>query len=70
MSNDAALLGARLSPLVVLLAPQGYGLGYTQGKTLRDKSNTGVKMGDERKKRRERKARRQRQRSKSPERLI
>ena len=70
VSNDAALLGERLSPLFVLLAPLGYGLGYTQGKTLRDKINTGIKMGDERKKRRERKARRQRQRSKSPERLI
>ena len=58
------------SPLFVLLAPLGYGLGYTQGRKLRDKINTGIKMGDDRKKRRERKARKQRQRSKSPERLI
>lgn len=70
VSNDAALLAERLSPLFVLAAPLGYGLGYTQGKTLRDKINTGIKMGDDRKKRRERKARKQRQRSKSPERLI
>ena len=68
--NDAALLAERLSPLFVLLAPLGYGLGYTQGRKLRDKINTGIKMGDDRKKRRERKARKQRQRSKSPERLI
>ena len=54
----------------MLLAPLGYGLGYTQGRKLRDKINTGIKMGDDRKKRRERKARKQRQRSKSPERLI
>ena len=68
--NDAALLAERLSPLFVLLTPLGYGLGYTQGRKLRDKINTGIKMGDDRKKRRERKARKQRQRSKSPERLI
>ena len=70
VGNDAALLAERLSPLFVLLAPLGYGVGYTQGKAMRDKINTGIKMGDDRKKRRERKARRQRQRSKSPERLI
>ena len=68
--NDVALLAERLSPLFVLLAPLGYGLGYTQGRKLRDKINTGIKMGDDRKKRSERKARKQRQRSKSPERLI
>ena len=48
MGNDAALLAERLSPLFVLLAPLGYGVGYTQGKALRDKINTGIKMGDDR----------------------
>lgn len=70
LGNEASLLAERLSPLFVLIAPLGYGLGYTQGKRLRDRINTGIKMGDDKKKRRERKARRQRQRSKSPERLI
>lgn len=70
LGDGAALLAERLSPLFVLIAPLGYGLGYMQGKKLRDRINTGIKMGDDKKKRRERKARRQRQRSKSPERLI
>ena len=70
LGNEASLLAERLSPLFVLIAPLGYGLGYAQGKRLRDRINTGIKMGDDKKKRRERKARRQRQRSKSPERLI
>ncbi|MCI6040074.1 MAG: hypothetical protein MR742_06090 [Clostridiales bacterium] len=70
VSNDAALLAERLSPLFVLIAPLAYGLGYTQGTKMRDKINTGIKMGDDKKKRRERKERKQRQRSKAPERLI
>lgn len=68
--EDATVLIERLSPVLLLLAPVGYGLGYLQGPALRTKINTGIKMGDEKKKRRERKARRQRQRSKTPERLI
>ena len=69
MGNDAALLAERLSPLFVLLAPLGYGLGYTQGKPARQNQHR-YQNGRRPKKRRERKARRQRQRSKSPERLI
>ena len=38
VSNDAALLGERLSPLFVLLAPLGYGLGYTREKPCATKS--------------------------------
>lgn len=68
--DGATLLAERLSPLLVLIAPLGYGLGYRQGLKLRMKINTGIKMGDDKKKRRERKARRRRQRSSSPERLI
>lgn len=67
---DAALLAERLSPLFVLIAPLGYGLGYMQGLNARARINTGIKMGDDKKKRRERKKRKQRQRAKSPERLI
>lgn len=68
--EDATVLVERLSPALILLAPVGYGLGYLQGPALRTRINTGIKMGDEKKKRRERKARKQRQRSKTPERLI
>ncbi len=72
IGDDAALLAERLSPLLLLIAPMFYGLGYSRGLHLRARINTGIKMGDEKKKRRERKARkqRQRQRSKEPERLI
>lgn len=67
---DAALTAERLSPLFVLIAPMSYALGYTQGLNARARINTGIKMGDDKKKRRERKKRKQRQRSKTPERLI
>ena len=70
MGADAALMAERLSPLFILIAPLGYGLGYTQGLIARARINTGIKMGDDKKKRRERKKRKQRQRSKTPERLI
>ena len=67
---DALLLVERLSPLLVLVAPVWYGVGYTQGLNYRARINTGIKMGDDKKKRRERKARKKRQQSKTPERLI
>lgn len=70
LGNDALLLMERLSPLLVLVAPLGYGIGYAQGQSLRDKVHTGIKLGDEKKKSRERKARKKRQRSAAPERLI
>ena len=70
MGAEATLMAERLSPLFVLIAPLGYALGYTQGLNARAKINTGIKMGDDKKKRRERKKRKQRQRSKTPERLI
>ena len=67
---EACLLAERLSPLLILIAPMGYALGYSQGLRFRTRINTGIKMGDDKKKRKERKARKQRQRSKAPERLI
>ncbi len=70
ISEDAALLAERLSPLLVLIAPLGYGYGYRRGLKLRARINTGIKMGDAKKKKRERKARKQRQQSRAPERLI
>ncbi|MEG2949398.1 MAG: hypothetical protein RR946_01815 [Clostridia bacterium] len=70
IGDYAALLVERLSPLLVLIAPMGYGFGYARGVDLRTKINTGIKMGDDKKKRKERKARKQRQRSSAPERLV
>lgn len=67
---DAVLWVERLSPLLILIAPMGYAIGYAMGQVQRDKINTGIKMGDDKKKRKERKARKQRQRSSAPERLI
>jgi len=68
--NDAALAVERLSPVLLLIAPLGYAFGYSQGLRYRTRINTGIKMGDDKKKRRERKARKKRQQSKAPERLI
>lgn len=70
LGADATLLVERLSPVLILIAPLGYGLGYMQGLHFRARINTGIKMGDDKKKRREKKARKQRQRSKAPERLV
>lgn len=70
MGSKATLLVERLSPLLIMIVPVWYGIGYAQGLNLRAKVNTGIKMGDDKKKCRERKARRQRQQSKTPERLI
>lgn len=75
MDMHAVLLAERLSPLLVLISPMGYALGYSRGQHLRDQVNTGIKMGDDRKKKREAKARRKRQRQqqqqrKGPQQLV
>lgn len=70
LGAEATLWAERLSPVLVLIVPVWYGVGYAQGLRYRARINTGIKLGDEKKKRRERKARRQRQRSNTPERLI
>ena len=73
---NAILLAERLSPLLVLISPLGYALGYSGGQRLRDQVNTGIKMGDDRKKKREAKARKKRQRQhqqqrpKGPQQLV
>ncbi len=68
--HDAVLLTERLSALFVLVAPMGFGAGYSRGHVLRTRINTGIQQGVEKKKRKERKARKKRQRSSAPERLI
>lgn len=76
LGSDAVLLAERLGPLLVLIAPFGYAYGYARGQHLRDQINTGIKVGDDRKKKREMKARKKRQRqqrartSKGPEQLV
>lgn len=71
LGNAETLLMERLSPLLILIAPMGYAVGYTRGQHVRDQINTGIKLGDDKKKRREKKARKQRQRAaKKPEQLI
>ena len=72
---NATLWAERLSPLFVLVAPMGYAYGYSRGQHLRDQVNTGIKMGDDRKKKREAKARKKRQRqqqrpTKGPQQLV
>lgn len=73
---NTVLLAERLSPLLVLISPMGYAWGYSRGQDLRDRVNTGIKMGDDRKKKREAKARKKRQRqqqqqrSKGPQQLV
>ena len=72
--HQAVLLAERLSPLFVLLSPLGFAYGYMRGQHLRDQVNTGIKMGDDRKKKREMKARKKRQRQqkaqKGPRQLV
>ncbi|MCE5342525.1 MAG: hypothetical protein LLF96_02915 [Eubacteriales bacterium] len=70
LGDVATLWAERLSPVWILVAPMGYALGYAQGLKARTKINTGIAIGDQKKKRRERKARRERARKSAPERLI
>lgn len=71
---QAVVLVERLSPLLILISPMSYAVGYMRGQHLRDMVNTGIKLGDDRKKKREQKARkrrqRQQQRPKGPEQLV
>ena len=73
LGNSALTLAEKLSPLLIWVAPLGYGFGYLQGVSRRVAVNTGIKEGTQRRERREKKALKQRQRqrqSKQPEQLI
>ena len=70
LGDTPTLWAERLAPLWVLVAPLGYGFGYGQGLKVRAKINTGILIGDQKKKRRERKERRARAQKNTPERLI
>ena len=68
--KEAILWVERFSPILLLIAPMGYGIGYFYGENERKKILKGILIGDKKKKRTEKKARKARQQSKSPERLI
>lgn len=70
LGEQAMLWVERLSPLLVCIVPLGFGAGYRQGLAVRVRINTGIAIGDAKKKRRERKERKRRARSDAPERLI
>lgn len=72
ISNDAALLMERLSPLLVLIAPMGYGVGYAQGLRTREKVNTSIRIGVDKKRKKQRKEHKARmaKQPKKPEQLV
>ncbi len=70
LGDVATLWAERLSPLWVLVAPLGYGFGYAQGKNARDKINTGIAIGEQKKKRRAKRERRERDKKNSPRQLV
>ncbi len=66
---QAVLLTERLSPLLVLIVPAGYALGYLRGKEMRVRIHTSIAQSRRRKKNKEKKERQRRQ-QKGPEQLI
>jgi hypothetical protein len=66
---NAVLLVERLSPLLVLVVPAGYTLGYMKGKSLRSRVHTSIAQSKRKKKNRDKKERQRRQ-QKGPEQLI
>lgn len=69
LGDSAVLIAERLIPLFVLVAPLGYGFGYRNGLKARIRINTGIVIGDNKKKRRERKERKKRA-QRSPQQLV
>lgn len=70
LGGQAILWVERLSPVLLLLAPMGYAIGYKGGLKARIRVNTGIAIGVAQKKRQARKEQKRRAQSKSPERLI
>ena len=60
----------RFSPLLVLLAPMGYALGYLRGPDARTQVHTDIAASNRKKKRQEKKKAQQRRQQKGPEQLI
>ncbi len=70
LGDNAVLWVERLSPLLVIIAPLGYGFGYLGGRKARARVNASIAIGDAKKKKRARREQKRRARSNSPERLI
>jgi len=70
MGDVATLWAERLTPLWVTVAPLGYALGYRQGLKAREKINTGIAIGEKKKKRRARREHKARTQGHKPEQLI
>lgn len=70
LGSTVTLWAERLTPLWVLVAPLGYAFGYRQGINMRTKINTGIAIGEKKKRRKARKERRDRAKSHKPEQLI
>lgn len=70
MGSEATLWAERLTPVWLLIAPLGYGFGYMHGIEARTKINTGIAIGDQKKRRRARRERKARANHNTPERLI
>ena len=66
---QAVLLVERLSPLLSLIVPAGYALGYIRGKELRTRVHTSIAQSRRRKKNKDKKERQRRQ-QKGPEQLV
>lgn len=69
LGAEAELWAERLSPLWVLVAPLGYGVGYYRGEEMRARIHTGIAASARKRKRQQRRERRERTR-KEPEQLI
>jgi hypothetical protein len=65
----SVLLVERLSPILAMIVPAGYALGYLRGKELRTRVHTSIAQSRRRKKSKEKKERQRRQ-QKGPEQLI
>lgn len=66
---QAVLMVERLSPVLELIVPAGYALGYLRGKELRARVHTSIAQSKRKKKNKEKKERQRRQ-EKGPEQLI
>ena len=70
LGDVATLWAERLSPVWLLIAPMGYAIGYQQGKKARARINTGIVIGENKKKRRNRREKREREKKNTPQQLI
>ena len=70
LGDEVTLWTERMSPLLILIAPLGFAVGYRGGLRARIHINTSIAIGDEKKRRKERRERKRRARNDTPERLI